>query len=74
MVHRKRTRVVRRPPAPSRIPIHQLPRIQCRADASPRPRFKAKTKTSNPTSSLFIDKLLNSQTQLHSLQNIRMRR
>jgi len=58
---------------PPRIPVNQLPRIQRRTDASFRPCSRATTQKSNPRASAsFIDKLLHSQKQLHSLENIQM--
>ncbi|CAF3286474.1 unnamed protein product [Rotaria socialis] len=67
------------PPAPPRIPISQLPRIQRRNDAPSRPRptlpvpppSRSSTRTSNAAPS-FLDTLLNSQERLHNLQNVRI--
>ncbi|CAM4754905.1 unnamed protein product [Rotaria magnacalcarata] len=64
------------PPAPPRIPISQLPRIQRRNDAPRRPRPTlpvppSSTRTSNAAPS-FLDTLLNSQERLHNLQNVRI--
>ncbi|CAF3739368.1 unnamed protein product [Rotaria socialis] len=67
------------PPAPPRIPISQLPRIQRRNDAPSRPRPtlpvppppRSSTRTSNAAPS-FLDTLLNSQERLHNLQNVRI--
>lgn len=72
----------RLPPAPPRIPIRQLPRIQRRVDAPPRPRPVQQqqqpappqqhlNRTSSTTSS-FLDNLLNTQQRLHNLQNVRI--
>jgi hypothetical protein len=77
------SRTIRPPPLPPsqpRIPIHQLPRIQRRADAStrvrPRPApptlIRTTTDLTSSTNPSFIDNLLNSQERLHNLQNVRM--
>jgi hypothetical protein len=71
-VDRKQARIRRCVPVLPRISINQLPRIQRRADAPPRPKPKPKTQEPNPTSSSFIDRLLNAQKHLHSSQNIQM--
>jgi len=69
-LQRKRKLFARLPP---RIPVNQLPRIQHRTDAPFRLRSKAITQKSNPRASTsFIDKLLHSQKQLYSLENIQM--
>jgi hypothetical protein len=80
------TRTIRTAASQPRTPVHQLPRIQRRADAPRRIRSAAATTTTATTTTMittaanvtsstgpsFIDGLLNSQERLHNLQNIRM--
>ena len=69
-LHRKRKQFARLPP---KIPINQLPRIRRRTDAILRPQPKLVNKKFNrSTSTSFIDKLLQSQQQLHSFEHIQM--
>jgi len=69
-LNRKRKQFLHLPP---KIPVNQLPRIQRRTDAPFRPRSNTITQKSNPPASAsFIDKLLHSQKQLYSMENIEM--
>jgi hypothetical protein len=70
-LRRKRKLVAR---LPRKIPINQLPRIQRRSDAPVRPGSKTITqKSKSLVNASFLDKLLHSQNQLYSLENIQMK-
>lgn len=64
----RRKMVARLPP---KISTDELPRIPRRTDASPRPPIATAPGKLNPlTKASFMDKLLHSQNQLHSSENI----
>lgn len=69
-LHHKRKQFAR---LPAKIPVNQLARIQRRTDAPLRSHLKTITQKSNNSSNVsFLDKLLQSQQQLHSLEKIQM--